>query len=658
MCNDGSGDVINHNSDLCIGCGECIDICSHNARVGIDDFDAFMHSLKQGEPIIAIVAPAVAASFEGKYRQMNGFLKSIGVKAVFDVSFGAELTVKSYLNYIERQHPKTVIAQPCPTIVSFIEMYRPELIPYLAPVDSPMIHTMKMIKKYYPQYKNHKIAAISPCYSKRREFDAVGMGDYNVTFNAIQQYCDSVHKQIQDYPAEDYANPPAERAVLFSTPGGLMRTVHRYNKDIVGNTRKIEGCPEVYHYFADLSRSINNGTPLYTLVDCLNCKMGCNGGPGTRNRRKHLDVVESMVEKRNQEVQKTYQPKGLFRRNVLEKLLNRYWTEGLYRRTYTDRSAIFKKLVIAPQWEQIEAMYLKMHKTKQEDLLNCGACGYRSCEQMAVAIINGLNKRENCRHYIEIEKSLIHEQKLKEQLEHVLNHALEEMHKSLDGISALLAQINETADYVLSSSTSIEHMVENTQSITGSLEHNAEDVLKLNESSTEGKSRLYKIGELISDVSVKSETLITTSGVVGEIANKTSILGMNAAIEAAHAGEAVGKGFAVVASEIRKLADNSGHQAREIAKSLNEIKTLIDNSKKSSVQAQEQFDMMASIIQRVKDEEIRIKDAMGVHSSSGADVIQSLKEINNLLARIKNGAASLLGLGQTIIKDIGALKKI
>jgi uncharacterized protein YxjI len=488
------------------------------------------------------------------------------------------------------------------------------------------------------------------------------MGDYNVTFNSIQQYLDSSHTRISSYPAVEYDNPSAERAVLFSTPGGLMRTVQRYNKDILGNTRKIEGSPEVYHYFADLSESIKNVEPVSKLVDCLNCKMGCNGGPGTGNRRKHLDVVESLVEKRSHEVQEKYRPKGffgaLFGKGTLEKLLNKYWEEGLYGRSYINRSKIFKKLVIAPDKAQIEAMYLKMHKMKQEDLLNCGACGYKSCEQMAVAIINGLNKPENCRHYAEIEKSLIHEQKLKEQLEQVLDHALEEMHKSIDGISALSAQINETADYVLSSSTSIERMVENTQSITGSLEHNAVEVLKLNESSSEGKKRLYKIGELINDVSVKSESLITASGVVGDIADETGILGMNAAIEAAHAGEAVGKGFAVVAGEIRKLADNSGHQAVEISKSLKEIKTLIDNSRESSVQAREQFDMMASIIQRVNGEEIRIKDAMEVQSSSGGQVIQSLKEINNLLARIKEGSTSLLDLGKTIITDIGALKGI
>ncbi|MDR3249340.1 MAG: 4Fe-4S binding protein, partial [Treponema sp.] len=214
MCNDGSGKIVDHHSDLCIGCGECIVACTHGARVGIDDFEVFMADLKKGVPIITIVAPASAASFKGLYLNLNGYLKSLRVKANFDVSLGAELTVKSYLEYIKQANPKTVIAQPCPTLVSFIEMYRPELIPYLAPADSPMMHTMKMIRRFYTEYKDCKIAVISPCYSKRREFDECGLGDYNVTFRSMEDYMDAKGIDIAQVPAVEYDNPPAERAVL------------------------------------------------------------------------------------------------------------------------------------------------------------------------------------------------------------------------------------------------------------------------------------------------------------------------------------------------------------------------------------------------------------------------------------------------------------
>jgi iron only hydrogenase large subunit-like protein len=663
MCNNGSGDIVDHHPSLCIGCGECIAACTHGARVGLDDFKDFMGDLKAGRDIIAIVAPASGASFGGKYLELNGLLKSLGVKAVFDVSFGAELTVKSYLNYIRKKNPVTVIAQPCPTLVSFIEVYRPELLPYLAPADSPMIHTMKMIKRYYPKYKNHKIAAISPCFSKRREFDAVGIGNYNVAFTSISRHLENSGATIESFPALDYDNPPAERAVLFSSPGGLMRTVQRYDKDITSHTRKIEGVPEIYHYFAYLSESIKKGNaPVYKLIDCLNCGMGCNGGPATGNRGKHLDDVECLVERRHLEMRKRYAPntlwKKLFARNKLEKVLNAHWEEELYRRSYTDRSAIFRKMVKSPSREEIDVVFRQMHKNNEDDILNCGACGYKSCEQMTVAILNGLNKVENCHHYVELQKKMQMEQETKEALNKVYDHTLEEMHKSIGGLDALSGRIGETAAYVLRSSAAIEQMVENIRAIHTNLENNAAAVLKLNESSMEGKNRLHKIGELIADVSAQSDELIEDCMVIGDIADQTGILGMNAAIEAAHAGDAVGKGFAVVAGEIRKLADNSGRQAVEISNSLKKIKELIGSSRDSSDQARDQFDVMASLIDTVKNEELHIKNAMEAQNLGGSQVLESLNGINSLISSIKEASAALLLSGQAVIDDINSLKAI
>jgi Na+-translocating ferredoxin:NAD+ oxidoreductase RNF subunit RnfB len=622
-----------------------------------------MADLGKAVPMIAIVAPASAASFKGLYLNLNGYLRSLGVKAVFDVSLGAELTVKSYLEYMKRTNPKTVIAQPCPTLVSFIEMYRPELLPYLAPADSPMMHTMKMIRHFYTEYRNHRIAVISPCYSKRREFDACGLGDYNVTFRSLEDYMDAKGIDVAGFPAAGYDNPPAERAVLFSSPGGLMRTVQRYDRDVMGHTRKIEGVNEVYHYFAHLSKAIRTGNaPVYQLIDCLNCSMGCNGGPGTRNRSKHLDDVEFLVEKRQREARAKYQKGGRLRqylgRKKLEKMLDRYWLPDFYRRSYVDRSAIFKKMVLEPNRQQIDEIYIRLHKTEDSHILNCGACGYRSCEQMAVAIFNNLNKPGNCVHYMEAITSEQNEVETRQKLNAVYDHTLEELNKNLEGISSLSVNITETANYVLSSTSRIEKMVEGTRGIHSTLEKNAETVFKLNESSKDGKTRFHRIAELIDDVSVQADELIEACSVIGDIADQTGILGMNAAIEAAHAGEAVGRGFAVVAGEIRKLADNSGRQAVEIQNSLKNIKSLINNSKESSVLAENQFNTIVELINLVKDEELRIKGTLDEQSSGSAEVMNSLREINKLIARVKNESSSLRETGESIVNDINALKVI
>jgi iron only hydrogenase large subunit-like protein/signal transduction histidine kinase len=389
-----------HHSELCINCGRCIKACTHGARVGIDDFNAFIEDIKT-ERIVAVVSPAIVSSFGADYLKVNGFLRSLGVVAAFDVSFGAELAVKSYMDYIKKANPASFISQCCPAIVSYIEMYRPELIPHLAPVDSPVIHTMKMIKKYYPQYADCKLAAISPCYSNRREFDSVGIGDYNVTFSSILDYIKDKAIDVNEYAEEDYVNPPAECAVLFSLPGGFRQIMRRYKADIIDKSRRIEG-DSVFKYLAYLSGSFKKGIAPF-FIDCLSCEMGCSGGPATKNTEKHLDEVEFPIEKRGLEARKRYEKNGALDAEKFEGILADYWEEGLYTRRYTDRAAIFKSTVVSPSKEALKGAFIKMHKTERKHFLNCGACGYKSCEQMAVAIINGLNRPENCHRYVEVE---------------------------------------------------------------------------------------------------------------------------------------------------------------------------------------------------------------------------------------------------------------
>ena len=256
FCNDGSGDHVTINDQLCIGCGSCITACTHGARHGVDDFDAFVEAAHRHTPMVAIVAPAAASNFPERYLHLNGWLRSMGVDAFFDVSFGAELTVKSYLEYAKKEKPAAIIAQPCPAIVTYIETYRPELLSYLAPADSPMLHSIKLIRRYYPQFSTYKVVVISPCYAKKREFDETGHGDFNITYQSIDRYLSDNRLDLATFEEIDFSNAPAERAVLFSTPGGLMRTVERDALGVSRKTRKIEGPGIVYHYLDHLEDNI------------------------------------------------------------------------------------------------------------------------------------------------------------------------------------------------------------------------------------------------------------------------------------------------------------------------------------------------------------------------------------------------------------------
>ncbi|MDR3342702.1 MAG: 4Fe-4S binding protein [Treponema sp.] len=402
-CIDGSGSVLKINHDLCIGCGHCIIACTHNARMVLDDGEAFFKALEQKEKMIAIIAPAVVANFPDTYRNLNGYLQSLGVEAVFDVSFGAELTVFSYMQYIREGRPDLVIAQPCPAIVTYIELYHPELLPYLAPADSPMLHTMRMIQEYYPAYAHHRIAIISPCMAKRREFDELGLGDYNVTFISLKKHLEEQRVDLASFPAMEYAGPPAERGVTFSEPGGLLITADREMPGIWERTRQIEGVHTVYPYLKHLAETLEQGGETFFLVDCLNCEKGCNGGPGTGNAKTPRTNLEIPIQRRRRAMEAHYNvqdpspPSPEKGRKKLNEILTRYWKPGLYTRTYQDRSAQYT--LKEPTPEQLTEVYRSMGKYRQQDIYNCTSCGYGSCQEMAFAIFNKLNQPRNCHHY-------------------------------------------------------------------------------------------------------------------------------------------------------------------------------------------------------------------------------------------------------------------
>jgi iron only hydrogenase large subunit-like protein len=546
--NDGSGDHVALNHDRCIGCGQCITACTHDARFGIDDFAPFINGIKRGEKIVAIVAPAVASNFPNQFENLNGWFKSIGVSACFDVSFGAELTVKSYLDHVENNNPKAVIAQPCPAIVNYIEMYKPELIPHLAPADSPMVHTVKMVKEFYPEYKNAKFAIISPCYAKKQEFEATGHGDYNVTFESLATFFSINHIDLNQFPKTSYDNPPAERGVLFSTPGGLMRTAERWNKDIPSITRKIEGPEVIYDYLDSLPEAINKGVAP-KIIDCLNCAHGCNGGTATVTHDMSADEMEHHVETRKDEMIDKHLKKGFKAekktKKAIEDLIHDYWKPGLYGRTYTDRSrAAAPKL---PNNNELRDIYKSMHKTSAEDLYNCNSCGYKNCESMAVAIHNDHNKPENCHHVLQ-QVSDNNQERLEQESRH-----LEEVQDELSHMGEKVKEQNG-------------HMSESIKKLISDLMSSIKEQDEAFKTLSEETGRSSKV----------VEEFMPIASAIQDLAVQTNLLSINASVESARAGVA-GRGFAVVAAEVKVLAEKSHKEAGKIEPYLDDLRTAFND---------------------------------------------------------------------------------
>jgi Na+-translocating ferredoxin:NAD+ oxidoreductase RNF subunit RnfB len=625
-CMDGSGDTVKINHNLCIGCGSCIDACSHSARKRQDDFEEMMNDLKKSN-MVAVVAPSAAASFSGKILQLNGFIKSLGIDAVFDVSFGAELTIKSYLDHISSNNPKAVISQPCPAIVNYIELYQPELIQYLAPADSPMLHIIKCIHKYYPNYKKHKVVVISPCIAKKREFEETGLGDYNVIFDSLEKYLEDNGLNLSSYPEVEFDSPSPERAVLFSSPGGLKATLERESASAANVTRKIEGPEIIYPYLKDLPEAIARGmNPL--LIDCLSCEKGCNGGTGTNVREVSVDILEHAVSKRAEEQIKS-------NKKHIKKGLKTYWQQGLYARTYIDRSTM--NYIKFPSEQEKWKIYHTMEKFSEEHVYNCASCGYGNCENMATAIYNSLNKPENCHHY---QISTNEKIRLKSEL------MSKKLHTKIDESSHTMGSVSDMLDTLLDStsvqenainqfSLGLEKIVSSILNTNTMLQQRKGDIEVLKEESQEKLVFLKSSVESIIRVEKSVGKVQEFNKTIDSVASNTNLLAMNAAIEAAHAGDK-GRGFAVVASEIRKLAEETGKNAKNIAQDLKIINTDIVTglglSKESSLNMENIINQFVPIAESFTE----LSDAMSLMTGDTEQIQTAIKDLITSSKNVKS----------------------
>ncbi|MDR2658905.1 MAG: methyl-accepting chemotaxis protein [Spirochaetaceae bacterium] len=649
VCIDASGETVKTVGALCVGCGRCIPACKQGARSYIDDTEQFFTDLAAGENIVAIVAPAAAAVFDDILR-LNGYLKSNGVKAVFDVSFGAELTVKSYLDFAKRNKPRLIIAQPCASLVTYCQIYEPELIKFLAPAQSPMLHTAVMIKKFFPKYRDYKIAAISPCAAKKIEFSETGLVDYNVTMLKLKERLKAERQRISSFPVVAYEGPQAERAVLFSTPGGLRDTIAREAPEAVPHVRKVEGTELIYKYLNNLPEMLKENSAPF-IVDCLNCEAGCNGGPGTGNYGEPLDRLEARISKRSaRQIEKN---KKSFLGGDLKRALKKYWRENIYTRSYKDLSQNERRIK-KPTEAEINEIFHTLKKYKPEDMINCAACGYGSCRFMAEMIFNGLNRKENC-HYFLIKK-LAEDEKIRSEAIDMANHLVFQIENSKETLISMREKVSKYIEATTAqgavideSSNKTSELITQIRAVSETVEQEHGVLEKLAKSTEMAKKDMQALLSSFAALQNTTQEIDGIADVIEDVATSTNLLAMNAAIEAAHAGES-GKGFSVVAGEIRSLAvttsDNANNISANIKNIIKQISASMDFLNKTDA-------VIGRMIEGVNNVEASFVGIIQSHSQiagSTKELTGNLQSLNATSENLRESSTGIIEALQTIQK--------
>ena len=371
--------------ERCIGCGNCVRVCSQKAKQVISTVGEVEQLLRSGQRVVACLAPSFPAEFvEMDHRRLVGMVRALGFKLVNEVAFGADLVAREYRRLMARADGKRYIATTCPAIIGFIERYHPNLVGALAPIVSPMVATARALHELHGS--DLRVVFIGPCIAKKGESNSIHLPDGEIdvalTFVELRQMFESRELDPDSVEPSEFDPPRAGAGALFPISRGLLQAAQLHEDLISGDVIAADGRSN----FVDAIREFEAGALDAHLLEVLCCN-GCIMGAG-------MSTQSPLFSRRSRVSQ--YVRKQMAEQDSV------HWRQELAHFEDLDMSRHFgvnDQRIPVPSEDELSAILSRMGKTQPEDELNCGACGYDTCREHAVAIYKGLAESEMCLPY-------------------------------------------------------------------------------------------------------------------------------------------------------------------------------------------------------------------------------------------------------------------
>lgn len=417
--------------ERCIGCGLCEEVCPVDAISYRSSIEECFSLINSGGLVAALCEPSISAEFPDitDYRKFSQMLRAIGFTNVYEVSFGVDLVAKEYANLLNEFRGKYFITSLCPSVVSLVEKYYPQLVPNLAPIASPMVASAKVVKQIH--WNKIKIVYIGPCVESKNEAKRYpGLIDAVLTFRELREIFENLKIKETTLEYSDFDQPYGAEGELYPIRTGFLEAAHISQDLLTGEITTVSESTNLINMLDSFEKNIDN---IKSHFNCFMCH-GCLMGPGT-TKMKDYQVRRTEVLK--------------FARKRIESLDRDKWHENLKKFRYIQLSTKFEednqRIDYIPE-QVVEEIYKEINKDLKNPDIDCQACGFKTCKDMAIASYCGLATPDIC---------LLNNKKTIAKQRNLLKQETDKYNKTREALIESEAQANQAREIALEAQDSL-----------------------------------------------------------------------------------------------------------------------------------------------------------------------------------------------------------